>query len=58
MVRNRLNPFWVVLLTILTIAVLFCVVTLIIASVHGNDFATEIQSWFKATDTASKMLNL
>ena len=58
MVRNRINPFWVVLLTILAVAMLFCIVTLILASVHGNDFATEIQRWFKATDTASKMLNL
>ena len=53
MVRNSLHPVWIVLLTILTVAVLFCVVTLIVASVHGNDFATEIQSWFDTSKTAS-----
>lgn len=58
MARNRMNPVWVVLLTILTVAVLFCLVTLIIASVHGNDFATEIKSWFETGKTASKMFNL
>ena len=58
MARNRIHPVWVVLFTILVVAVLFCLVTLIIASVHGNDFATEIQRWFDTAKTASKAIGL
>ena len=58
MARNRIHPVWVVLFTILAVAALFCIVTLIIASVHGNDFATEIKSWFDTAKTASKAIGL
>ena len=56
--EKKVNPIWAILITILTVAVLFCIVTLIVASIHGNNFTTEIKSWFDTTETASKLINL
>ena len=45
-----MKTFWTVIGVLLMIALAFCIVTLILASVHNVSFANEIKSWFETAE--------
>lgn len=52
-----MKVFWTVIGVLLLIALAFCIVTLILASIHDVSFANEIKSWFDTAETTKEATN-
>lgn len=49
--------FWAIICVLLVVVAIFCVVVVIMSSIHNVSFIEEIKSWFDTAETTKEATN-